>query len=399
MTPATTEIVAIPPSHEAPRRRAGPPDAGVGQCRMGRLRAPDAARVRARARRAQAGAARRQADRARARRRSGAHRRGMQGRAVVALDERGQPWTTRDARRATSRAGATSRAEIAFVIGSADGLAPSIKRDAPAVVALSALTLPHGLCRVLRRRAALSRREPARRAPVPSRMSGTRREGGEAKARRARLRAMCAADPAAHRASGTVRRPRCERRITHESACHLPRLAKSTPARAPAPARRRLRRASAAGSGRTAARRRRGRARRRTGAPLRRADRAYQGGDRRRADAQRRGLPPRPVLGADTEVVLDGTIFGKPRDAGRCGADARAPLGTHASGVDCRRGLLERRGDGGDRHVGRHVPPLDARRDQPLCRDRRVGRQGGRLRDPGPGRGLHRAGSKAAIPA
>ncbi|MEP7182203.1 MAG: Maf family protein [Betaproteobacteria bacterium] len=29
----------------------------------------------------------------------------------------------------------------------------------------------------------------------------------------------------------------------------------------------------------------------------------------------RRGLPPRPVLGADTEVVLDGTIFGKPQDA------------------------------------------------------------------------------------
>jgi septum formation protein len=29
---------------------------------------------------------------------------------------------------------------------------------------------------------------------------------------------------------------------------------------------------------------------------------------------QRRGLLPRPVLGADTEVVLDGSIFGKPRD-------------------------------------------------------------------------------------
>jgi nucleoside triphosphate pyrophosphatase len=28
-----------------------------------------------------------------------------------------------------------------------------------------------------------------------------------------------------------------------------------------------------------------------------------------------RGLTPRPVLGADTEVVLDGTIFGKPKDA------------------------------------------------------------------------------------
>lgn len=29
----------------------------------------------------------------------------------------------------------------------------------------------------------------------------------------------------------------------------------------------------------------------------------------------RRKLPPRPVLGADTEVVLDGVVFGKPRDA------------------------------------------------------------------------------------
>jgi len=28
-----------------------------------------------------------------------------------------------------------------------------------------------------------------------------------------------------------------------------------------------------------------------------------------------RGLPPRPVLGADTEVVLDGVVFGKPADA------------------------------------------------------------------------------------
>jgi septum formation protein len=28
----------------------------------------------------------------------------------------------------------------------------------------------------------------------------------------------------------------------------------------------------------------------------------------------RRGLPPRPVLGADTEVVIDGSVFGKPAD-------------------------------------------------------------------------------------
>jgi len=30
---------------------------------------------------------------------------------------------------------------------------------------------------------------------------------------------------------------------------------------------------------------------------------------------ERRGLPPKPVLGADTEVVLEGTALGKPADA------------------------------------------------------------------------------------
>ena len=38
---------------------------------------------------------------------------------------------------------------IAFVIGSADGLDAGLKRRAAARVSLSALTLPHGLVRVL----------------------------------------------------------------------------------------------------------------------------------------------------------------------------------------------------------------------------------------------------------
>jgi septum formation protein len=42
---------------------------------------------------------------------------------------------------------------------------------------------------------------------------------------------------------------------------------------------------------------------------------------------QQRGLPPRPVLGADTEVVLDGVIFGKPKDA----ADAARMLAALSS--------------------------------------------------------------------
>ncbi|HTP47816.1 MAG TPA: 23S rRNA (pseudouridine(1915)-N(3))-methyltransferase RlmH [Casimicrobiaceae bacterium] len=67
---------------------------------------------------------------------------------VVALDERGERWTTmRLADRL--RAWRDEALDVAFVIGSADGLAASIKRDARAVVSLSALTLPHSLVRVL----------------------------------------------------------------------------------------------------------------------------------------------------------------------------------------------------------------------------------------------------------
>ena len=70
------------------------------------------------------------------------------GAPMVALDERGRPWTTRELAEHLASWRETAR-EVIFVIGSADGLAPSMKRGAAAVVALSALTLPHGLVRVL----------------------------------------------------------------------------------------------------------------------------------------------------------------------------------------------------------------------------------------------------------
>jgi len=70
------------------------------------------------------------------------------GAQVVALDERGQPWTTRLLAETLSRWREEAR-DAAFVIGSADGLAEDVKHDAAAVVALSALTLPHGLVRVI----------------------------------------------------------------------------------------------------------------------------------------------------------------------------------------------------------------------------------------------------------
>jgi 23S rRNA (pseudouridine1915-N3)-methyltransferase len=70
------------------------------------------------------------------------------GATVVALDERGAAWTTRELADRLARWRADGR-DVAFVIGSADGLDASVKADASAVVALSAMTLPHALARVI----------------------------------------------------------------------------------------------------------------------------------------------------------------------------------------------------------------------------------------------------------
>ena len=67
---------------------------------------------------------------------------------VVALDEHGQHWTTAQLAARLSR-WSDSGASVAFVIGSADGLAEAIRHHADVTMALSALTLPHGLARVM----------------------------------------------------------------------------------------------------------------------------------------------------------------------------------------------------------------------------------------------------------
>jgi len=67
---------------------------------------------------------------------------------VVALDERGEAWTTAQFAARLGRWQAAGD-DLAFVIGSADGLAPHVKSGAVATMALSAMTLPHGLARVL----------------------------------------------------------------------------------------------------------------------------------------------------------------------------------------------------------------------------------------------------------
>ena len=70
------------------------------------------------------------------------------GRRVIALDEHGVSFTT-STFADKLRSWQASGEDVAFVIGSADGLADSIKAGARATIALSTMTLPHGLARVL----------------------------------------------------------------------------------------------------------------------------------------------------------------------------------------------------------------------------------------------------------
>ena len=70
------------------------------------------------------------------------------GYVVVALDERGEAWTTSQLAEKLRR-WRDDASPVAFVIGSADGLAGTVKRDADFLMALSALTLPHGLARIV----------------------------------------------------------------------------------------------------------------------------------------------------------------------------------------------------------------------------------------------------------
>lgn len=66
----------------------------------------------------------------------------------VVLDERGKPCTTADLARRIER-WRQDGGDIAFVIGGADGTAPELQHGADLLLALSAFTLPHGLCRVM----------------------------------------------------------------------------------------------------------------------------------------------------------------------------------------------------------------------------------------------------------
>jgi len=67
---------------------------------------------------------------------------------TVALDERGREFTSPAFARWLARR-LDEGIDTAFLVGGPDGLAPSLKHKAETLMRLSAMTLPHGLARVL----------------------------------------------------------------------------------------------------------------------------------------------------------------------------------------------------------------------------------------------------------
>jgi len=70
------------------------------------------------------------------------------GAQIIALDERGRQWTTRELA-GQFDAWRQEGADVALLVGGPDGLAESCRQQARQLWSLSPLTLPHALVRVL----------------------------------------------------------------------------------------------------------------------------------------------------------------------------------------------------------------------------------------------------------
>jgi 23S rRNA (pseudouridine1915-N3)-methyltransferase len=67
---------------------------------------------------------------------------------LVALDERGEDWTTRQFAQALGKWRDEAQ-DVQFIIGGPDGIDPTLLADARLRLRLSSMTLPHALARVL----------------------------------------------------------------------------------------------------------------------------------------------------------------------------------------------------------------------------------------------------------
>ena len=69
--------------------------------------------------------------------------------AIVALDERGKALTSQGFAQLLARIRDDRAGAAAILIGGADGLAPAVREAARAQVSFGAITLPHGLARIV----------------------------------------------------------------------------------------------------------------------------------------------------------------------------------------------------------------------------------------------------------
>ncbi|MBE8190905.1 MAG: 23S rRNA (pseudouridine(1915)-N(3))-methyltransferase RlmH, partial [Alphaproteobacteria bacterium] len=67
---------------------------------------------------------------------------------IIALDEKGEHLTSRVFANKIQNWTTSGKSHLCFLIGGADGLPDTIKRDATTSISLSAMTLPHMLARV-----------------------------------------------------------------------------------------------------------------------------------------------------------------------------------------------------------------------------------------------------------
>ena len=219
------------------------------------------------------------------------------GAGVVALDERGAPWDTLELSHRLEGWLGGGR-DVALLVGGADGLAPECLQAAGQVWSLSALTLPHMLVRVLvaeqlYRAWSILAGHPYHRGAVagsPLRAPGPTTPGTGRRTPRGPGAGgppdSPTAPPDLYLASRSPRRQELLGQIGIRFRV-VPAEVDETPLPGEDPA-----------------------------ALVQRLARA-------KARAGRAGLAPgdsTPVLGADTEVVLDGEVLGKPRDAAHAAA-------------------------------------------------------------------------------
>ena len=95
------------------------------------------------------------------------------------------------------------------------------------------------------------------------------------------------------------------------------------------------------------------------------------------------------VLGADTAVVVDGEILGKPRDDHDAAAMLRRLSGRPHEVMTGRQPAAGTAETGRVEATAVEFSPLSRRRDRLVCRERGRAGQGRRVRDPGPGVAVH----------